>query len=95
MRKAVRNLPLLLAIDNFQWADTTSVALFRHLATNLRAPVMLVAATRQQDVRTFWNPRIHRLTIGALSEEDGRELVTGLLGKGALSDHAFASIWHK
>lgn len=95
LRKAARNRPLLLAIDNFQWADSTSVALFRHLATSLKAPVMLVAATRQQDLRTFWHPRIHRMSIGALSEEDGKDLVTGLLGKGALSDHAFASIWHK
>ncbi len=95
LRKAARNRPILLAIDNFQWADSTSVALFRHLATHLRASVMLVAATRQLDLRTFWHPRIHRLSLGGLSEEDGRELVTGLLGKGALSDHAFASIWHK
>jgi len=95
VEKAARNRQLVLSIDDFQWADPSSVALFRHLATQLRAPVLLLAATRDEDLRSFWHPRIHRLTIGALSDDEGRELAAVLLGKGALSDHAFASIWHK
>ncbi len=95
LAKAARNRQLVLAIDDFQWADPTSAALFRHLAMHLKAPVLLIAATRDEDLRSFWHPRIHRLTLGALSDEEGRELATALLGKGALSDHAFATVWHK
>ncbi|MBM3274070.1 MAG: AAA family ATPase, partial [Candidatus Sericytochromatia bacterium] len=95
LQKAAKNRQIMLAIDNLHWADQTSANLFRYLATNLKAPVVLVAATRQADMRSFWHPRIHRLALGPLSEEDGRDLATALLGKGALSDHAFAAIWHK
>lgn len=43
--------PLILVIDDLQWADTGSISLFYHLARRIRGSrIMLVGAFRQEDV---------------------------------------------
>ncbi|MDE1819316.1 MAG: tetratricopeptide repeat protein [Euryarchaeota archaeon] len=48
-----RNRPLLLLLDDFQWADEGSALAFQFLSRNLRrAPVILVAGVRDAETRT-------------------------------------------
>ena len=42
--------PLLLAIDDLQWAETSTLALLRHVARRIDAPVAIIALYRSTEV---------------------------------------------
>lgn len=62
LRALTRNGPLLLAIDDLQWANSSTLNLFGFLATRLRhVPVMLVGTVQNADAI----PALQRLiTLG-------------------------------
>jgi DNA-binding SARP family transcriptional activator len=92
--------PLLLVLDDLQWADGDTLLLLRHLLRRAgSAPVLVVAISRDQELdpgtafadvvhaldRDGW---VRRLPLEGLDEADVRRLLGHLLGAG---DHrAFA-----
>jgi eukaryotic-like serine/threonine-protein kinase len=80
--------PLLVAIDDFQWADRDSVALLAALAP-LR--FLLVLATRGGD---GLGGDVDRIQVGPLSSSDARALVEGVVGSEAAGDVAREGAGH-
>ncbi|HEX6419153.1 MAG TPA: AAA family ATPase, partial [Acidimicrobiales bacterium] len=95
-----RERPLLLVLDDLQWADDDSLLLVRHLLRRAGdAPVLVVAITRDHDIdpghtlaevvhaldRDGW---VRRLRLGGLTEPEVSELLTHVCGPG---DHASAA----
>jgi len=81
--------PTVLVLDDVQWADEASLMLWHRLAlTAEELPLLLVSATRpvpyRQDVQTLRAATLRRggtlLSLGALSADDVRTVVTGVLG---------------
>ncbi len=92
--------PLLLVLDDLQWADDDTLLLVRHLLRRAGdAPVLVVAITRDHDLepghaladivhsldRDGW---VRRLPLRGLGEADVRELLAHLQGPG---DHGRAA----
>jgi serine/threonine protein kinase len=83
--------PLVLAIDDFQWADRDSSALLRALCRGTDSPVMLVLISARDEVGDAellaWldedddaaAPELHRIDVGPLPEAEARELALSLL----------------
>lgn len=81
--------PTVLVLDDLQWADEASLMLWHRLALAAEElPLLLVSATRpvpsRQDVQTLRAATLRRggtlLPLGALSADDVRTVVTGMLG---------------
>jgi hypothetical protein len=80
--------PLVLAIDDLQWADADSLALLFEVLRQPGAPAALVIATLRRGAglgprsfdAVFPAEALVRLAIGRLSADDGRDLVGSLLG---------------
>jgi DNA-binding SARP family transcriptional activator len=92
--------PLLLVLDDLQWADDDTLLLLRHLLRRAgSAPVLVVAISRDHDLdpgsaladvvhaldRDGW---VRRLPLGGLDETDVRRLLGHLFGAG---DHRAAA----
>ena len=92
--------PLLLVLDDLQWADDDSLLLVRHLLRRAGdAPVLVVAISRDHDVapdhalagvvqsldRDGW---VRRLPLRGLAEDEVRELLRHVLGEGDHRDTA-------
>jgi DNA-binding SARP family transcriptional activator len=91
---AAKERPLLVVLDDLQWADDDTLLLLRHLLRRAgHAPVLVVAISRDHDVdpgralgdvvhaldRDGW---VRRLPLRGLAEADVRELLA-LTGDGA------------
>jgi DNA-binding CsgD family transcriptional regulator len=86
---AAAERPLLLVLEDLQWADRSSLALLVHLARNLTTEPVLVAAT----VRTGGAeatvdhlarvPPVRRLDLEPLPDDAVRRLVRSVAGPGA------------
>ncbi|HEU0000984.1 MAG TPA: AAA family ATPase [Ktedonobacteraceae bacterium] len=80
LRTLTRDAPLLLAIDDLQWANSTTLHLFGFLATRLRSlPVMLVGTVQRveavpalQRLVTLGRRRgdAHTIALSPLTQED-------------------------
>ncbi|WP_433363096.1 ATP-binding protein [Actinoplanes sp. CA-142083] len=84
--------PLLLVVDDIQWADIASLELFSHLAARLPAGTVVVGALRDRApaprpevARTLAaasrQPRHRRIRLGPLGPEEVAELVRRETGK--------------
>ncbi|HET6952815.1 MAG TPA: AAA family ATPase, partial [Acidimicrobiales bacterium] len=97
---AAKERPLLLVLDDLQWADDDTLLLVRHLLRRAgHAPVLVVAISRDHDLdpghtlgevvhaldRDGW---VRRLPLRGLAEADVRELLARTRGDG---DHAAAA----
>jgi hypothetical protein len=95
-----RRRPLLLVLDDLQWADDDTLLLVRHLLRRAGdAPLLMVAIARDHDLepgsaladvvhsleRDGW---VRRVPLRGLREPDVRELLVHLRGAG---DHAVAA----
>jgi class 3 adenylate cyclase/tetratricopeptide (TPR) repeat protein len=77
--------PLLLVVDNLQWADRASLELLQQLAQRLAAKAVVILAAARLEFRTqnlVYMQSIKRhteMTLNALSEEDAAQLITSVL----------------
>jgi DNA-binding SARP family transcriptional activator len=72
--------PLILVLDQLQWADPLSLEVWRCLAAaTSRLPLLLVAAGRPSRYRPE-HDRTEVITIGPLSDDAVRDLVTEFVG---------------
>ena len=85
--------PVVLVTDDLQWADTDGLALLTAILRPPDAPAVFWLATLRDDVTLSEATRdalrdaesavgpLRRLTLGALSPEEARELASRLLGR--------------
>jgi len=87
--------PLVVAIDDLQWADADSLSLLMELLRPPDAPALLLVATVRDapsvdataatasvgvaDVEEKLPPPVRRISLDRLSDDDARELATSLL----------------
>ncbi|MBK8900111.1 MAG: tetratricopeptide repeat protein [Anaerolineaceae bacterium] len=85
-RHALLN-PVVIFLENLQWADDSSLDLFNRLALGLAGKPVLIAAAAEL---SFWEHRPHwgegyewhtRLTLRPLSRRDSRRLLEDILQK--------------
>jgi len=91
LARTARARPLLVVLDDLQWADDATLRFVEHVAPLLASlPCLLVATYRDTDVgrplaRTFSDLHRRRLagriTLGALTTAEAGELVAGLAGQ--------------
>jgi DNA-binding CsgD family transcriptional regulator len=96
-----REQPLLITIDDAQWADEASMAAQRFLSLRIAdLPMVLLLAVRTMDVgqlpvplaEMLADPATTSIRPGPLSEEGAGRRVEALLGS---TDEAFAAACHK
>lgn len=92
MRALTELTPVLLVIEDLQWADTSSRDFLRFLVQNLRsAPFAGVATVRSDELRRAsvirrfvaqlaHSERVRRIDVGPLTEEAVEEQVESILG---------------
>ncbi|NWF69538.1 MAG: AAA family ATPase [Chloroflexi bacterium] len=79
------NSPLLLVIDNVQWADAASLELLQDLAQRLATKPLLIMAAARLEFRTqnlLYMHRVKRhteMTLSALTEDDAVKLINIML----------------
>jgi class 3 adenylate cyclase/tetratricopeptide (TPR) repeat protein len=93
-----RDRPLLVTLDDLQWAEPTLLDLVEYLGgTSRGVPMMLLCLARPDltDARPMWGSEIEDASVLHLDPLDGREteqLVSELLGGSSLDEAAFAHI---
>jgi hypothetical protein len=72
-----KTTPIVIVIDDLQWADTDSIALLRDIVHPPHAPRVLVIVTRRRDAgaRPDLPGTVRTIALDRLSAEEGRELV--------------------
>ncbi|MFN0247067.1 MAG: serine/threonine-protein kinase PknK [Kofleriaceae bacterium] len=74
--------PVVLAIDDIQWADDDSLALLHELVQHRRAPPMLVVTTVRTGEKRPATPSARKITLGGLAPTDAKELLRHLVDDG-------------
>lgn len=98
--------PLILNLNDLQFADASSLALLRHcLPICEGAPVLWIASFRPDRASPAWEFRhhveteyAHRLTaihLPPLGESEGRALLESMLGRGVLDEDTAALVVEK
>jgi len=79
MEAACREFPILLFVEDLQWADPASVDLLHHVGCRLvRQRFLVIGSYRQADVDGS-NPRLRRCAVDLLARGAARELALGAL----------------
>jgi class 3 adenylate cyclase len=87
-----RDRPLVIALDDLQWADATLLALLEDLAESSReAPVLLVCSARPEllEKRPAWGggkPNATSILLEPLSEAESERMLDNVLGESDLPD---------
>jgi class 3 adenylate cyclase/tetratricopeptide (TPR) repeat protein len=95
---AGRDRPLLVVLDDLQWAEPTLLDLVEYVAERSRdVPMLLLCLARPDllDVRPAWGSggaNAMMLNLDPLDERESERLVSQLLGGTHLDDRAFARI---
>jgi tetratricopeptide (TPR) repeat protein len=72
--------PVVVLVDDLQWADADSIALLQALLQPPRAPaVLLVATARASDPKWALPGDVREIAVGTLPREDAEELAAALL----------------
>jgi class 3 adenylate cyclase/tetratricopeptide (TPR) repeat protein len=93
-----RRRPLVLVIDDLQWAEPTFVDLIEHVADRTRdAPLLLLIIARPEllDARPSWGGgKLNATTVllEPLPEADARDLLHKLMGAARIDDHVATRI---
>jgi class 3 adenylate cyclase/tetratricopeptide (TPR) repeat protein len=93
-----RERPLIIGVDDIQWAEPTLLDLLEYLVTfTSDAPILLLCLARPDlfDARPSWsNPRPNAtlVTLAALSQNDSSALIERLVGERALAKDEQARI---
>ncbi len=109
LRRIAQWRPLIVYIDDLQWADRDSLDLLLELTREPGAPELLLVAsvraenivnqaTRAEGVVALMNAiaqrhACKRLTVGPLSSDEQRELVAKLLGGADVADRLARNLW--
>jgi hypothetical protein len=77
--------PLVVMIDDLQWADRDGLALLQHIATAAPARVLVVAAARggEIDPAAAWLAEGACIDLGGLAHDDAEELARRMAGDAA------------
>ncbi len=85
--------PVVLALDDMQWADAASLELLNHLVSSIRAvPIMMLLAYRESEATlgirrvletTQRYSPVERVDLSPLSEEEVELLISAWAGSGA------------
>jgi tetratricopeptide (TPR) repeat protein len=79
MKAAGRGFPIVMLLEDLQWADPASVDLLHHVGCRLaRQRTLVVATFRQADVDAA-NPPMKRCAVDLLARGAARELTVGAL----------------
>ena len=93
LRDLVSSRPLLIVLENLQWADETSLRLFTFLVRRIDAwPLLMVGIVRKEELGESTTLRrllqesngrssLRQLSLGALSRADTAALVRALAGR--------------
>ena len=98
LEASARRHPLVLVVDDLQWAEPTFVDLIEHVAEWTRdAPLLLLIMARPEllDARPGWGGgKLNATTVllEPLPETDARDLLGHLIGPARLEDRAAARI---
>ena len=99
LRRLAARAPLVLSIDDLQWADADSLALLLEVLRLPDAPALLLVATlrrgaglsQRKIAPVFAREMLLRLSVGRLSADDGRDLVGSLLESAGASSALLGS----
>lgn len=97
--RIAQSVPLVLSIDDLQWADEDSLALLSDVLRQPEAPPLLLLATvrtaptegargTEPSVLFRLGATVRRLHVGPLPQADAQALVAQLLGQSAAQDPA-------
>lgn len=100
--------PVVVILDDLQWADAASLELLAHLVHKTEGNrFLLVGTARRQDFkdeehalrrwyrRLTRTTRVETLTLQPLSEEDTRALVEATFGRVSLPEHTLRQIYQE
>ena len=92
--------PIVICLDDVQWADRDSAALAAHLLSAAKTPLMILLCRRPEgkapDLQKFAGeiplPRLRSHTLGRLGPEHARAIAKRALGPGAVPDELVESV---
>ena len=78
--------PLVLVVDDFQWADSSSAGLVEFVLAHPRfriSPILLLVLSRTEPDETVADEsRLHTLSLDPMTTDDAQALISHLLGNG-------------
>ena len=87
MKATCRTYPILLLVEDMQWADPASVDLLHHVGSRLeRQRTLLIVTFRQADVDAE-NPYLRRAALDLRARGAARELALGPLGASEVAEY--------
>jgi predicted ATPase len=89
-----RAQPIVLAFEDLQWADPTSIDLMRALAEPSAQTPLLIVATARPEFRPPWGMRSHHtvISLAPLDREHVRQMVGALAPRHALSKEVIEGV---
>ena len=86
--------PLMIVVDDLQWADAASVELLGRIADQLADRPLMLLLTQRAETQAWPGARVARsvIRLGALPGADARTLVDALLGGAPDADTALAAL---
>jgi class 3 adenylate cyclase/DNA-binding CsgD family transcriptional regulator len=89
--------PLVLAIEDLHWADTTSVEFLTFLLEHMAGSCILLVCTYRPDFASLWSRKSYHsvVTLPPLAPPEGYQIMTALLGTAPIQDELAALVLDK